>query len=264
MAGTLTVADIAARTSSTIDGQAGILAEEAMLGFEDGALFDETAAAYTRIRLKAEGLMADLLSNNIRQSLNAYTRIKSWSTLAPIPSQGTDAQSTTSAELDTLLQNLRTLLSSLGKAVGTVPLRKVTKSMLQHVENIILNQVILYHQFSGAGALHLKNDVEAISSVLIKYLDKGSVDLSLGRLHQATELLNIPIRSKHQQKDAGETDTHEEKSNDVETIGLFEAGKRLFEGSGDDAKEFLDQLGLDRLSIGEARKILSRRIELGS
>jgi hypothetical protein len=256
----MTVADVAARTSNTINSQPGTPSEENTLEFEEGALFDETAALYTRVRSRAEGVMADLLSNNIRQSLNAYIRVNSWSSLAPLPSQGAEAQLPTSAELDGLIQNLTTLLSYLVRAVGTVPLRRLTKPMLQTIENTILNQVILTHTFSGAGASHLRTDVAAIGTVIAKYLDRRLVDLSFGKLNQATALLNTPVRAKAQQ----ETEDSEDDSEETEEVGLFEAGKRLFEGSGEDAKALLDQLGLDRLSIGEARKILSHRVELGS
>ena len=40
----------------------------------EGALFDETAAAYARLRTKTENVMADLLGQAVRDSLKAYVR----------------------------------------------------------------------------------------------------------------------------------------------------------------------------------------------
>jgi hypothetical protein len=248
----MTVAYVATRTSSTINSQPATPAEESSLNFEEGALFDETASAYTRIRSRTEGIMADLLANNIRQSLNAYTKVNTWSSLAPAPSQGAETQVTTSAELDGLIQNLRTLLSYLVRAVGTAPLRRLTKPMLHTIENTILNQVILAHLFSGAGASNLQTDVAAIGGVLSKFLDSGLVDLSFGKLNQATTLLNVTNNEEDE----------DESADGLKQVALYEACRRLFEGSGDDAKSLLDQLGLDRLSVGEARKILAHRVEL--
>lgn len=40
----------------------------------EGALFDETAAAYARLRAKTENVMADLLGQATRDALKAYVR----------------------------------------------------------------------------------------------------------------------------------------------------------------------------------------------
>jgi hypothetical protein len=117
--------------------------------------------------------------------------------------------------------------------------------------------VLLRHSFSGAGVTQFSADLAAIGAVVAKIVDFGIVDVGLGRVKQATRLLGLPIKGKEGKKDVDS----EGKAGDV---GLFEAGKRLFEGSGDDAKELLEEMGLDLLSVGDARKILARRVELGS
>jgi hypothetical protein len=226
--------------------------------FEGGALFDETASAYARIRSRTENVMRELLSNNVRTALHAYTRINPWSSLSPA-SAGSDGQIPTTAELDGLLQSLQTLIAYLVRALGTVPLRRLVKQMLQEIDGILFRNVILSHSFSGAGATQFSADLIAIEVVVAKLIDRTIVESGLGRVQQATTLLNTPVKSSQ------DTKKEEEDSDESNRqIGLFEAGKRLFEGSGEDAKELLNAMGLDRLGVGDARKILARRIELGS
>jgi RAD50-interacting protein 1 len=253
----MTLADVAKKTSSSLSSDPSTPAggDE----FEGGALFDETASAYARIQSRTESVLSELLTNNVRTALNSYTKINPWSSLSPTATAGPDNQVSTTAELDGLLQNLQTLITYLVRAVGTVPLRKLVKQMLQDIDRILFTNVILSHSFSGAGAAQLSVDLAAIDVVVAKLIDRNMVESGLGRVHQATALLNISIKAGKEHKDDNDGDGSEN-----EKIGLFEAGKRLFEGSGEDAKELLDELGLDRLGVAEARKVLARRVELGS
>jgi hypothetical protein len=253
----MTLADVAKRTSSSLSIEASTTAGEDE--FEGGALFDETATAYARIRSRTENILSELLTNNVRTALNAYTKINPWSSLSPTIPAGPDGQVSTTAELDGLLQNLQTLIAYLVRAVGTVPLRKLVKQMLQEIDRVLFMNVILSHSFSGAGAAQFSVDLAAIDMVVTKLINRNMVESGLGRVHQATLLLNIPVRASRDNKDASEVD-----SSESEKIGLFAAGKRLFEGSGEDAKELLDEMGLDRLGVADARKVLARRVELGS
>jgi hypothetical protein len=249
----MTVAQVAAKTSSSLNGDPSTPSGEDE--FESGALFDETASAYSRIRSRTESVISELLNNNVRQSLAPYTKINPWATLSPIQTGGADSPSSTTAELDGLLQNLRTLLAYLVRALGTVPLRRLVKQMLQALENTLLDQVILRHSFSGAGVAQLAIDVNAAGNVVARVVDAGMVDVGMGKVHQAVKLLGLPIKPSKDKDDEEDAD---------DELGLFEVSKRLFEGSGEDARKALDEIGLDRLSVGEARKTLARRVELGS
>jgi hypothetical protein len=57
----MTVADVAERTSNTV-GTDG----------DGGALFDETAACYSRLRIRSEKIITDTLNSNVREALRAY------------------------------------------------------------------------------------------------------------------------------------------------------------------------------------------------
>jgi RAD50-interacting protein 1 len=250
VAGTLTVAEVAAKTSTSLNSGPSTPAGEEE--FESGALFDETASAYARIRTRTEGIMSELLNNNVRQSVVPYTKINPWATLSPIQTSGADSTSSTTAELDGLLQTLQTLLAYLVRALGTVPLRRLVKQMLQALESTLVDQIIMRHSFSGAGVTQLAIDINTVGSVVARAIDVGMVDVGMGKIHQAVKLLGLPIEPTKDDDDEGDE------------LGLVEVSKRLFEGSGEDARSVLDELGLDKLSVGEARKTLARRVELGS
>jgi hypothetical protein len=249
VAGALTVAEVAAKTSSSLNSDPSTpLGEEE---FESGALFDETASAYSRIRARTEGIMSELLNNNVRQAVAPYTKINPWATLSPIQTGGADSPSSTTAELDGLLQTLQTILAYLVRALGTVPLRRLVKQMLQTLESTIMNQ-IMRHTFSGAGVAQLAIDINAVGSVVTRAVDAAMVDVGMGKLYQAVKLLGLPIKPSKDDNESGDE------------LGLFEVSKHLFESSGEDARSVLDELGLDKLTVGEARKTLARRVELGS
>jgi RAD50-interacting protein 1 len=246
----LTVAEVAAKTSTSLNSDPPTPSGQE--DFESGALFDETASAYARIRTRTEGIMSELLSNNMRQAAAPYTKINPWATLSPIQTGGADSPSSTTAELDGLLQTLQALLTYLVRALGTVPLRRLVKQMLLSLESTLIDQIIMRHSFSGAGVTQLAIDVNAVGSVVARAVDIGMVEVSMGKIHQAVKLLGLPIKP---------TSAEDAESDE---LGLFEVSKRLFEGSGEDARSVLDELGLDKLSVGDARKTLARRVELGS
>jgi len=59
--GSMTVGDVAERTSSTVGGDG-----------DGGALFDETAGWYYRLRVRSEKIITDTLNNNVREALRPY------------------------------------------------------------------------------------------------------------------------------------------------------------------------------------------------
>ena len=83
VAGPLSLQDVAARTSSSLstsvkyNSSAGNVSV-GNVSLEDssveGALFDETAASYARLRTKTENVIADLLGQAVRDALKAYVR----------------------------------------------------------------------------------------------------------------------------------------------------------------------------------------------
>jgi hypothetical protein len=52
---------VAERTSKAVGGDG-----------DGGALFDETAAAYSRLRIRSEKIITDTINGNVREALRAY------------------------------------------------------------------------------------------------------------------------------------------------------------------------------------------------
>lgn len=57
----MTVGDVAERTSRAVGGDG-----------DGGALFDETASWYSRLRVRSEKIITDTLNNNVREALRPY------------------------------------------------------------------------------------------------------------------------------------------------------------------------------------------------
>jgi len=116
------------------------------------------------------------------------------------------------------------------------------------------NSVLL---FSSQGARQFRADVDRVGRLVAGIVDGAIVESGLGRLREAVQLLCIPVEKRR----GREPDDHEDEEQD-EPLGLLEAQRRLL-GNGEEAREFLDNMGLGRLGVGEARKILARRVEVG-
>jgi len=59
--GAMSVADVAERTSKAVGGDS-----------EGGALFDETAGWYSRLRIRSEETITETLMSNVREALRGY------------------------------------------------------------------------------------------------------------------------------------------------------------------------------------------------
>jgi hypothetical protein len=70
LAGSMSMEDIAERTSTAVGGED-----------ETGALFDETAAAYRKLRIRTEELMIEILVSNMREVLRPYSRMQVFSSV---------------------------------------------------------------------------------------------------------------------------------------------------------------------------------------
>ncbi len=89
----------------------------------------------------------------------------------------------------------------LRKAVADAPFRRIWRESLDSLQDLLFHDVILKHDFSTHGAAQLKCDIEAIQTVIdgcIKY-ESGS-SLSMPKLKEAVDLLNIPVKAEDGQK----------------------------------------------------------------
>lgn len=244
LAGPLSVEDVAERTSSSVGSHE-----------DSGALFDETAGAYKRLRIRTEGIMQDTLIHNMRDSLRSYSRINPWSSLSA------DAISPASlnltAELDATVQQLSSSLSFLAAALAQVPLRRIARQISLATQTFLWDHVLMRNTFSASGIAQFTRDVSALWEVMDRHLGDGQGEAGMKRLKEALLLLGLPPgEGEHDgAADAGDGDGGKQ-------LGLWEVEKRMFR-SNESGREVLEELGLEMLSESEARSVLERRIDLG-
>lgn len=247
--GDLRMSEIASKTSSTI--ATGPDENEEL----QGALFDETAAAYQRLRVRSQGIIIDTITYNIRDALRPYTRINPWASLSSAHSSN-DAALT--AELDAPLRLLEDYLSFLAKSLAKAPLRRIGRSVAQSIQTTLWDSVLIRHSFSTAGALQFVADVKGIWSVFDKYLDAGTGLSGMKRLSEGLILLSLPVK--------GEIPVEggiDEENQDKKRWGLFEVERRVFIDN-EAARDVLEEMGLEVLTENDARTVLEKRVELSS
>jgi hypothetical protein len=197
------VADVAERTSKSVGGDG-----------DGGALFDETASWYARLRDRSEKLIVDTLNSNVRQALRPYhhmyvtqtgnasveavyllflPRSNPWATLSGSAS-ATAANLSPTAEIDPLLSHLRTTLGFLSRALASAPLRRITRAVLATVSSTLWDNVLTRCRFSTAGAAQLHADLAAISRVVDKQVGPGVAEAGLRRCLEGARLVGLPVK----------------------------------------------------------------------
>lgn len=261
LAGPLSVADVAERTSSAV-------------GSDDadatGALFDETAGAYNRLRVRSEAIIADQLAYNVRESLRAYRTINPWTTLSSsIPSAAAGPQphptTTITAELEPLLAYLTSSLSFLHRALARAPLRRIVRAACRAIEQGLWDGILMRHSFSTAGAAQLASDVAAIAEVVDRWAGEGCAASGLRKVSEGVALLGLPVKGRGGGSGGDSSSGDEEEGGEVvpRVLSLWEVEKRVF-ADNEQAREVLEELGLECLTEAEARAVLEKRVELGS
>ena len=243
--GNMTLEDVAGRTSSFV-------------GSEDdsGALFDETAGAYRRLRIRAETIIQELLNHDVRQTLRPYGRINPWSSLAS--DSVTPSSLAITAELDGVLQQLTSYLSFLARALSEVALRRMCRQLMLYIQTFLWDYVLLRHNFSTSGVAQFTRDLYSFWEVFDRYLGQGQGEIGMRKLGEAVGLLGMPIKSTQRSSDGDG-----ESVQDSGGLGIWEVEKRVFRNN-ESAREVLEDLGFETLTEAEARSVLERRLELSS
>ncbi|KAL4918552.1 TIP-1 family-domain-containing protein [Aspergillus aurantiobrunneus] len=255
VAGTMSVADVASRTSPAVNNDTGSGLEEA----PEGALFDETAAAYRRLRLRSESIITSTVISNVRSALKPYTRVSTWATMSGHSAPATGPLPPT-ADLAQAMRTLSTTISFLSRALGVAPLRRIVRQVLLATQTYIWSNVLMRNTFSASGAAQLASDIDHLYSVVDVALgpaaQAGGSKSILQKLNEGLLILNLELK------------THEEDGASAETascqaLGLWEVEKRLFKDN-ESAREMLAELGVETLAESEARSVLEKRVEIGS
>ena len=236
IAGPMTMEQVAERTSNALASDDG-----------SGSLFDETAGAYRRLRVRAEDAMQDKLIYGVREALRPYGRLNAWD-VAKHPETGS---LTPTAALDSTQTYLAEHLSFLSKVLTSASLRRIGRQTILAVQSFLWDKVLARKVFSTAGAAQFRRDIESIISTCNRCLGNGQAERGMGRLKEALVLLELP-------------DEHLEEGSEGEDgveIGLWEVERRIFEGN-ESARQTLEELGLVSLNASDARDVLRRRVEL--
>jgi RAD50-interacting protein 1 len=109
------------------------------------------------------------------------------------------------------------------------------------MQAMLWTDVLMSHKFTALGAMQFMRDLNAIISLVERFIPNGMAPL--GGLLDAVRLLNLPISPEGQ----GE-------------VSLKIASDRVFTDN-TEAKKMLEELGIDTLTPANARKVLQRRVE---
>ncbi|KAI9785874.1 MAG: hypothetical protein M1816_008201 [Peltula sp. TS41687] len=259
VAGPLTVRDVAERTSSAVGS-----------GGETGALFDETASAYRKLRIRTEEIIIDFLNKTMRDALRPYSKINPWSLLPTDDSTNTNTTTTTTttttAELDPLLTSLDASLSFLSRTISRPPLRHITRQMCQTIQAYLWEYVLGRHTFTLHSAQQFLHDVRAIAHVIDAYLGGpvppgglGQAEVGLKKLFEALRLLTLPIAAAAE--GVGEDEKGEGEKGTGAGWDLHAVEEEIF-ASNERARDVLERLDVLVVTETEARNILPRRVDL--
>lgn len=252
VAGTMSIADVASRTSPAVAQNEAASIQPS----SDGALFDETASAYRRLRLRSESIIISTLNSNVTATLKPYSRLSTWATLSTPSASATNSPLSPSSDLAHAMRIVSTQLSFLARALGVAPLRRVSRQLLLSIQTYVWDNVLTRNTFSTTGAAQLASDVDHLCGVVDTALGvAGHVGGSLRIMKKLTEGLHILNLS---------TSTPDSTADEPGTaLGLWDVEKRLFRDN-ESARAVLSELEIDGLTEAEARSVLERRVEIGS
>ena len=248
---------------------------------EGGALFDETAAAYRRIRERTEEQLLRAIDFNIRNSIKAFNAMGGRATLSDTAADPTSLVQ--SSSLDSLTQTLSSLFGYLYGVLGPIPLRHMTRHACHTISREIWDNALMKHNFSSSGYAQFRRDITAVQDCIDAAIKApGEAGKGMQQLDQALILLGLPIRASSQTESNDDDDDNgawdfedaaEDQDSDTETPpaipdedkiwGLWEVEKRLNKSNAA-ARTVLAEMGLTEINEKDARRIVARRVEVNS
>lgn len=253
VAGTMSVAEVASRTSPAVANH-----DPASAQTSEGALFDETASAYRHLRLQSESILTSTLTSNVTTALRPYSRLATWATLSTPSAGATTSSLALSSDLAHPMRVLSTQLNFLARALGVAPLRRVSRQLLLSIQNYIWDNVLMRNNFSETGAAQLASDVDHLCSVVDNALGLaghvGGSTRIVKKLNEGLRILNLR---------AAADPSAENAEGDGATLELWDVEKRLFKDN-ESARAVLAELEIDGLAEAEGRSVLERRVEIGN
>ncbi|KAK0764920.1 hypothetical protein N5P37_002392 [Trichoderma harzianum] len=226
--------DIKERTVAAVDG-----------GDENGAIFDETIAAYTNRRKAGEELLVGALIESHSKALRAYTHNVQWTTIGESATPDDSSALSITPELDEPLSVLKRNMEFLSKALSAASFRRVWRDALDRLQDLLWSSILTRQSFTAFGAAQLAHDCATIFSLVDRFIPNGSA--ALESLREGLVLLNLPA-------------TAEGDGVSSAAMTLKQASDRAFTNN-DEARKVLEELELVALTPPNARQILQRRVE---
>ncbi|OJJ51606.1 hypothetical protein ASPZODRAFT_431789 [Penicilliopsis zonata CBS 506.65] len=264
VAGTMSVADVASRTSQAV-------AENHAHGKDsksEGALFDETASAYSRLRLRSEAIITSTLISNTISALKPYSRTATWATLSA-SSSSPETLIPPSADLAAATRTLSTNIAFLSRALGIAPLRRIVRQLLLSIQSFIWDNVLSRHSFSDAGASQMTSDINHLCDVIDMAVGhagrRGDSERGMKKLYEGLVLLSLSAHTTDSKLpgETGEGQQQPLETGEEAQLSLWEVEKRLFKDN-ESARAVLAELKIEILTEAESRTVVERRVEIGS
>ncbi|KAH9904449.1 RINT-1 family protein [Xylariomycetidae sp. FL2044] len=208
---------------------------------DGGILFDETIAAYSHRRKSAVDYLIAALIESHQKAFRPYLGKPQWTTISS-DSQVDFSQLAVTAELDEPLRIIKRNITFLASALSTAVYRRVWREALDRIQDMLWNDVFMRQNFTALGAAQFMRDIQAIRSLVDRYIPDGSAVMNM--LQEGAQLLNLPI----------------EPDSEGSGVSLQEMSDRIFTAN-TEAKTALVELGLESITPPNARKILQRRVE---
>jgi hypothetical protein len=142
----------------------------------------------------------------------------------------------------TSAQILKRNLDFLSRALSTAVFRRVWRSALERLNNMLWSDVLMSQSFTTFGAAQFARDVHAVFAVVERYIPDGSAAMTT--LAEGVKLLNLPVEAP---EGSG-------------AVSLKQASDMVFTDNAT-AKKLLEDLEIESLTPANARHILQRRVE---
>lgn len=257
VAGPMSVSDVAARTSSAVTNNSNGKSSE----IAEGALFDETASAYRRLRMRSESIIISTLVSSAHTTLRPYMRLSTWASLSSLSVSGSGHSAAPSIDLAAFLRSVSSELTFLSQVLAPAPLRRISRQLLLSIQTYIWDYILMRNSFSTIGASQLSLDVDNICDAVGLAVGESNIECSrvIQKLRDGLLLLGLKIRDDP----SNPPQTSAQNMGSNVDMDLWEAEKRLFT-SNESGRAALADLGIETLTETEARAVLEKRVELRS
>ncbi|KAJ3044174.1 hypothetical protein HDV00_002851 [Rhizophlyctis rosea] len=221
---------------------------------DEGMLFDEVVAAYKRLIGRAEEVVVEGVYQVFADKAWDYDRKRNWVRPPVTPSDILDVSPELCEALEVLSYIMPTVMDNLPPNMQQVVLRKVAGRLDDH----LLERVVLRGEFNEAGGTQFKADmVKGVWGGVLRIWTRRVENL-FRRTKEATILLTLPATSTDTSAISSASDKLDKSVqwslSLVGTVVIGEDTKRI--------AKCLEEIGVSRLSVGEVRKVLNRRVEI--